>query len=69
MFETLLRRLSAAGVRRGRAGSKGWLIVASVAGGLRLLRYITREHEDILFRTVVTPGDQFEITTKAAPKR
>ena len=68
-METLLRRLSAAGLRRGRSGSRGWLIVASIAGGLRLLRYVMREHEEVLFRTLVAPGDQFEITTKAPRKR
>ena len=47
MFETLLRRLThhrmAPGPSRlAHAGS----IVASVAGGLRLLRYVTRDHEE-----------------------
>ena len=69
MFESLLRRLWTTGWRRGRAGSRGWLVVASVAGGLRLLRRVTREHEEVLYRTRVVEGDRFEITTKAPPKR
>ena len=69
MFESLLRRLTTTGWRRGRAGSRGWLVVASVAGGVRLLRYISRDREEILYRTRVVAGDRFEITTKAPPKR
>ena len=69
MFESLLRRLFTTGWRRGRSGSRGWLIVASVAGGLRLLRYIARDREDILYRTRVVAGDQFEIITRAPSKR
>ena len=56
-------------IEPGQRGARGWLIVASIAGGLRLLRYVTREHEEILFRTLVAPGDQFEITTKTPRKR
>jgi len=69
MFESLLRRLTTTGWRRGRSGSRAWLIVASVAGGLRLLRYVTRDKEEILYRTRVVAGDQFQITTKAPSKR
>ena len=69
MFERLLRRLTTTGWKRGRAGSRGWLIVASVAGGLRLLRRVTRDHDEVLYRTRVVEGDQFEITTKAPAKR
>ena len=69
MFESFLRRLTSTGWRRGRTGSRGWLIVASIAGGLRLLRHVMRENEEILFRTSVKAGDQFEILTKAPRKR
>jgi len=69
MFESLLRRLWTTGWRRGRSGSRSWMIVASVAGGLRLLRRVTRDHEEVLYRTRVVEGDRFEITTKAPPRR
>jgi hypothetical protein len=69
MFESLLRRLSTTGWRLGRSGSRTWLIVASVAGGIRLLRYVARHHEEVLYRTRVVAGDQFEILTKVPPKR
>ena len=69
MFEQLLSRLATTGFRRGRSGSRVWLIIASVAGGLRLLRYISRSGEDVLYRTRVVDGDQFEITTRPPGKR
>jgi hypothetical protein len=69
MFEALLRRLTATGWRRGRSGSRAWLIVASVAGGMRFLRYVTRDREDVLYRTRIKPGDRFEIITRAPSKR
>ena len=69
MIESLLRRLTATGWRRGRSGSRGWLVVASVAGGLRLLRYIARDREEVLYRTRVAAGDRFEIKSSAPPTR
>ncbi len=69
MFESLLRRLTTTGWRRGRSGSRIWLIVATVAGGVRLIRYFARDREDILFRTRLVAGDQFEVITKAPAKR
>jgi hypothetical protein len=65
MFEQLLSRLATTGFRRSRSGSRVWLVVASVAAGLRLLRYVSRHGDDVLYRTQVMPGDQFEIITKA----
>jgi hypothetical protein len=69
MFESLLRRLWTAGWRRGRAGSRAWMVVAAAAGGVRLLRFVARDREDILYRTRVVPGDQFEIVATAPSKR
>jgi hypothetical protein len=69
MFESLLRRLTTTGWRRGRSGSRAWLVVATVAGGIRLLRYFARDREDILFRTRLVAGDQFEVITKVPAKR
>jgi len=69
MLEAVLRRLTVTGWRRGRAGSRTWLVVASVAGGIRLLRRVTRNQPEVLYRTRVSSGEQFEITTRAPAKR
>jgi hypothetical protein len=69
MFDVLLRRLTTTGWRRGRAGSRTWLVVASVAGGIRLLRRVVRSQEEVLYRTRVRPGERFEIITRAPAKR
>jgi hypothetical protein len=69
MFEALLRKLWATGWRRGREGSRGWMVVAAAAGGVRLLRYVSRDKDDVLYRTRLKPGDQFEVVATAAPKK
>jgi hypothetical protein len=69
MLEAVLRRLTTTGWRRGRAGSRAWLVVASVAGGIRLLRRVTRNQQEVLYRTRVRPGERFEIITRAPTKR
>jgi hypothetical protein len=61
MFESLLRKLWTTGWRRGREGSRGWMVVAAAAGGARLLRHVTRDKDDILYRTQLKPGDRFEV--------
>lgn len=69
MFERLLRRLWSTGWRRGREGSRVWLVVAVAAGGARLLRYVARDRENVLYRTRVVAGDRFEITASAPTKK
>ena len=64
MYASLLRRLTTNGLRKGMSGSRPWLIVGIVAGGLRLLSRIARDDEEILYRTVVKAGDVFEIVTR-----
>ena len=68
MFEQLLSRLATTGFRRGATGSRTWLVIAAVAGGLRLLRYVSRSGEEVLYRTRVVEGDRFEITTRPSGK-
>jgi hypothetical protein len=67
MIASLLRRLTSNGLRKGVAGSTPWLLVGIVAGGLRMLRHLARDDEELLYRTVVKPGDVFEVVTR--PKR
>jgi hypothetical protein len=68
MIAALLRRLTRSGFRRGMTGSNTWLIVGVLAGGARILRHLSRNDEDVLYRTVVKPGDIFEIITKPPSK-
>jgi len=68
MYDLVLRRLFTAGWRRGRSGSRTWMVVASVAAGLRLLHRVTRSRDDVVYRTRVLDGDRFEIVTKAPVK-
>jgi len=63
-----LRRLTRTGVRRGISGSRGWFVVGVAAGGVRLLLHLARDEDDVLYRTVVKPGDRFEITTRPPVK-
>jgi len=69
MIDSLLRQLTTTGWRRGRAGSRTWIIVASFAGGFRLLRRVTKNHPEVLYRTRIMTGDRFEIVTRAPGKR
>ena len=67
MYASLLRRLTTNGFRKGMSGSTPWLIVAILAGGLRLLRHIARDDEEVLYRTAIKAGDVFEVVTR--PKK
>jgi len=49
------------------SGSTPWLIVGMAAGGLRLLRRIARDEEEVLYRTAIRAGDVFEVV--ARPKQ
>jgi hypothetical protein len=69
MFAELLSRLARTGFRKGATGSRTWLVIATVAAGLRLLRYMSHSGEEVLYRTQVVEGDQFEIITRAPGKR
>ncbi|HYL50371.1 MAG TPA: hypothetical protein VEZ15_00230 [Acidimicrobiia bacterium] len=64
MFEALLRRLTRTGLRRGMSGSRGWLVLGIVTGGLRIVRRLARDEEEVLYRTAIKPGDTFEILAR-----
>jgi hypothetical protein len=67
VYTTLLRRLTRNGLRKGMSGSKPWLVVGIVAGGLRIIQRIARDDEEILYRSAIKAGDVFEVVTR--PKR
>ncbi len=65
MYASLLRRLTTNGLRKGMSGSTPWLLVGTVAAGLRVLRYIARDEEEVLYRTAVKAGDVFEVVARS----
>jgi hypothetical protein len=60
-----LRLLSRTGLRRGLSGSRPWVVVGVAATGARLLRNLAREQPEVLYRTVLRPGERFEIVTSS----
>ena len=64
MYATVLRSLTRRGLRNGMSGSTPWLVVGIAAGGLRLLRRLARDDEEVLYRTVVKAGDVFEVVAR-----
>jgi hypothetical protein len=65
----LLKRLTNTGIRRGMSGSRAWLVVGMLSGGVRLLRWVARDKPEVLYRTVIKPGDRFEVITRPKASR
>jgi Tfp pilus assembly protein PilN len=57
MLKTLVR----IGFARGLGGSRGWLTLGVVAGGLRLLRRIAKREEDVVYLEKLLPGQSLVI--------
>lgn len=62
---SLLRPLSPAGFSRAMGGSRLWSVLMVVAVAVRVVRWLRRDDERPLYRTVVRPGDRFEIVARA----
>lgn len=63
-FATLLRRLTTNGIRKGLSGSTPWMIIGTVAAGIRVMQRIAAHDQDVLYRTAIKAGDVFEIVTR-----
>jgi hypothetical protein len=63
-MDTWLRRLTSIGLLRGLRGSRAWMITAAAAIGLRGLRRMAHPPPKVLYRTVVTSSDRFEIVAR-----
>jgi hypothetical protein len=57
MLKTLVR----VGFARGIGGSRGWLALGVVAGGLRMLRKMAKRQADIVYREELYPGQTVSI--------
>ena len=49
-------------------GSRGWLLLGIVSGGVRLLRHLAQDEEEVLYRTKIEKGDRFEVITRPLPE-
>jgi len=65
--EVVFRHMTESGFRRGLTGSRLWFAVMFVGIGARSIRRISRRRE-VLYRTVIRPGDRFEIISKPRPR-
>ena len=57
MLKTLVR----IGFARGIGGSRGWLAVGVVAGGLRMLRKMAKREPDVVYLEELHPGQSVVI--------
>jgi hypothetical protein len=64
VFNELLRLATRRGLTRGFGGSRAWMAVGATAVGIRMLRRLAHSQPEVLYRTVVKPGDAFELITR-----
>ena len=57
MLKTLVR----VGFARGIGGSRGWLALGVIAGGLRLLRRMAKREADVVYLEELHPGQSVVI--------
>jgi hypothetical protein len=57
----MLKSLVRIGFARGIGGSRGWLALGVVAGGLRLLRRMAKREADVVYSEELHPGQSLVI--------
>ena len=57
----MLKNLVRIGFARGIGGSRAWLTVGVVAGGLRLLRRMAKREADVVYCEELRPGQSMVI--------
>jgi hypothetical protein len=57
----MLKSLVRIGFARGLGGSRGWLALGVVAGGLRMLRRLATREEDVVYLEKLLPGQSLVI--------
>ena len=63
-MNSLLKRLSQTGLRRGFAdGSRAWMTVGVAATALRLASRVLAQKPEVVYRTELQPGEALEIRT------
>ncbi len=61
-MESIVNRLFREGTRRGFAGSQPWMIVAIMAGTVRVIRRLANPKAEVVWRQAMRPGDRFEVS-------
>jgi hypothetical protein len=68
--ESLLRRLSRTGLRRGFSeGSRAWMVVGVSATVLRLAGRVLANKPEVIYRTELQPGEGLEVMTFRGGRR
>ena len=57
----MLKSLVRIGFARGIGGSRGWLALGVVAGGLRMLRRMAKREPDVVYCEELYPGQSMTI--------
>ena len=57
----MLKSIARIGFARGIGGSRGWLAVGVVAGGLRMLRRMAKREPDVVYLEELHPGQSVVI--------
>ena len=57
----MLKSIVRIGFARGIGGSRGWLAVGVVAGGLRMLRKMAKREPDVVYLEELHPGQSVVI--------
>jgi len=57
----MLKSLVRIGFARGIGGSRGWLAVGVVGGGLRMLRKMAKREADVVYLEELRPGQSLVI--------
>ena len=68
-MEPIVNRLFKTGARRGFQGSQPWLIVAIIAGTVRIIQRLSSPKAETVWRQALKPGDRFEVTVRGESKR
>jgi hypothetical protein len=66
----VLRRMRNEGIERGLlGGSRLWIVLGALAWTLRALRWALRRDEQVIYQTVLEPGENLVISTRRPPTR
>jgi hypothetical protein len=66
MFELLRRN----GLNRGfLGGSRPWMVIGGIAYGARMVRWLARRRQEVVFSQEIRPGERLLVTPIAASEK